>query len=85
MKNIFFGFALSIRVYNDKFNTSEDISTNADRSNKRWIELFLSLLMVAARPGFISQSPVLKSIPLARTSSPRRYHSWLSHSLFDVH
>lgn len=34
----------------------------ADRSNKRRIGLFLSLLMGMARPGFISQSLVLKSI-----------------------
>lgn len=36
----------------------------ADRSNKRRIGLFLSLLMAMARPGFISQSPALKSILL---------------------
>lgn len=41
----------------------------ADRSNKRRIGLFLSLLMAMARPGFISQSPALKSIPFSSFSS----------------
>lgn len=41
----------------------------ADRSNKRRIGLFLSLLMAMARPGFISQSPALKSIPFSSSSS----------------
>lgn len=40
----------------------------ADRSNKRRIGLFLSLLMAMARPGFISQSPALKSIPFSSSS-----------------
>lgn len=43
----------------------------ADRSNKRRIGLFLSLLMAMARPGFISQSPVLKSIPFSSPPSPK--------------
>lgn len=42
----------------------------ADRSNKRRIGLFLSLLMAMARPGFISQSPALKSIPFSSSLDP---------------
>lgn len=45
----------------------------ADRSNKRRIGLFLSSLMGMARPGFISQSPVLKSIP--RVAIPSLFES----------
>lgn len=49
----------------------------ADRSNKRRIGLFLSLLMAMARPGFISQSPALKSIPFSSSLEPL--------SSFDTH
>lgn len=49
----------------------------ADRSNKRRIGLFLSLLMAMARPGFISQSPALKSIPFSSSLDPL--------SSFDTH
>lgn len=45
-----------------------------DRSNKCRIGLFLSLLMAMARPGFISQSSMLKSIPF--TQSSPLYHSY---------